>query len=136
MRLFYRFSSMLTIALVGVFITVGLFSTVTLAATFDPLEAACERTPESAICKEKEATKGESFLSGENGVLMNVVNLFSLVVAVASVIIITVSGITMSLSSGDSAKVQSSRDAIIYSVVGLAVVALSRAIVIFVINRV
>ncbi|HMT56096.1 MAG TPA: hypothetical protein PKD20_04435, partial [Candidatus Saccharibacteria bacterium] len=65
----------------------------------------------------------------------NVANLLSAAVGVAAVIVIIVAGVNMTMSQGDSGKVKASRDAIIYAAVGLVVVALSRTIVYFVVNR-
>jgi hypothetical protein len=102
---------------------------------FDPLAKTCEQAPNSAICKEKAATEGENPLSGEDSVLMKIIDILSLATAVIAIIVIVVAGITMTLSAGDSTKIQASRNAVIYALVGLIVVASSRAIVIFVVNR-
>jgi len=136
---------------------VGLVGSMTLissrSSAFDPLQGSCDaflefdsdgtatrvKDPNAAIpatCSELLSTQNEDPVVGSNGVLTKVTNLVSVAVAVASVIIIIVSGITMTLSSGDPSKVKSSRDAIIYAVVGIVVVAVARTIVLFVFNRV
>jgi len=106
-----------------------------VAAQFDPLETICEDTPSATVCQER-VDPGTDPVSGDDGILMRVINIMAMIVAVISVIIIIIAGITMTLSAGDSNKVASSRNAIIYALVGLAVIAVSRSIVIFVINRV
>jgi len=124
---------------VGVFGLIGFAALVgpTVSAQFDPLEKTCAQpgAADSTICKEKAATAGEDPLAGEDSTLMKITNLLSLATSVIAVIVIIVAGFTMTLSSGDTAKISSSRNAIIYAAVGLIVVALSRAIIIFVINR-
>ncbi len=117
-------------------VTGGIFATgVThVSAQFDPLESVCTGdNSESVACNENELGQGE-----ENPITtttQNVVNILSLAMAVIAVVIIVVAGITMTLSQGDSGKIKSSRDAIIYAAVGLIVAALSRAIVFFIVNR-
>ncbi len=124
---------------IGVLMLISFGVTATQAASdgsFDPLGTTCLEAPESTICKERDATLQKNPVTGDDGVLTKIVNLVAVAVSIISVIIIIIAGITMSLSAGDSNKVQSSRNAIIYALVGLVVVALSRAAVVFVINRV
>ncbi len=66
---------------------------------------------------------------------MTVADVLAIVAGIIAVIVMIVAGITMTLSSGDSAKVQSSRNAIIYTVVGVTVIVLARGVVIFVVNQ-
>ena len=120
------------------------------SAQFDPLASTCfeengdvkanlieEDGSIPAVCQEALNQQGEDNpLTGQDGTLTRVANILAVVTGVIAVIIIVVAGITMTLSNGDSGKVQSSRNAIIYATVGLVVVALARSIVIFVINRV
>lgn len=113
-----------------------IFSALSLSASaaYDPFEQVCSGSgSDSAACTEKSVGA-----SGENPVTStsnNVVNLLSLVIGATAIIIIVIAGVTMTLSQGDSGKIKSSRDAIIYAAVGLVVTALARTIVIFVINR-
>jgi len=76
--------------------------------------------------------------SAESGIV-NVakvaINILSLVVGIASVIVITISGFRFITSSGDSQQVQGARNGIIYAIVGLVVVILAQTIVAFVLNK-
>lgn len=106
------------------------------AQPFDPLEQACLESNSSSAVVCNESIRGQD--AADNPVTStaeSVVNILSIAVGVISVIVIVVAGITMALSQGDAGKVKTSRDAIIYASVGLIVTALSRSIVIFVINR-
>lgn len=120
----------------GIFlVSLGLFSIAVPASAFDPLEQACLENPQAVACVENNRPQDAP---GENPItetVNNVVSILSIAVGVISVIIIAIAGITMAMSQGDSGKIKSSRDAIIYASVGLVVVAISRLIIIFIINR-
>lgn len=68
--------------------------------------------------------------------IQTVVNLLSIIVGVAAIIMIIVGGLKYILSSGDSGNVNSAKNTILYAVIGLVVVLLAQVIVRFVINRV
>ena len=63
------------------------------------------------------------------------INLFSVIVGVAAVIMIIVAGMRYTLSGGDTTKTNSAKSTIIYALVGLVVVALSQLLVHFVLNN-
>ena len=106
-------------------------------AQLQSLDKICADNPAASVCEEiNQVDSSDNPITGDSGVVPRVVDILSLAVAVISVIIIIVAGITMTVSSGDAGKVKSSRDAIIYAVVGIVVVALARPIIIFVVNRI
>ena len=107
------------------------------SAQFDPLEQTCDGVTTSEICNERVTDPdAENPLTSSDGTLNRVANLLALVSAVIAVIIIVIAGITMTVSSGDSTKIQNSRNAIIYAVVGLVVIALARGIIALIVNLV
>jgi hypothetical protein len=63
------------------------------------------------------------------------INIISLIVGVASVIVIIIAGFRFIISGGDSQAIASSRNTIIYAVVGLIIVVFAQVIVAFVLNR-
>lgn len=69
-------------------------------------------------------------------VVAKVVNIFSLVVGIAAVIMIMVGGFKYVTSQGDSGNVSGAKNTILYAIIGLVVVALAQTIVHFVINRI
>jgi cytochrome bd-type quinol oxidase subunit 2 len=71
-----------------------------------------------------------------NGLIKLVINMFSLVVGVVSVIMIIVGGLMYITSAGDSGKVQTAKNTILYAIIGLVIVALSQFIVRFVLTKV
>lgn len=77
--------------------------------------------------------------SGANDSVNNAVklglNLFSAIVGIISVVMIIMGGIRYITSGGDSGKVTSAQNTVLYAVIGLVVVALAQIIVKFVLNR-
>ncbi|HSX05971.1 MAG TPA: pilin [Candidatus Saccharimonadales bacterium] len=71
-----------------------------------------------------------------NSIITTVINIFSLVVGVVSVIMIIVGGFRYITSGGESSNISSAKNTIIYALIGLVVVALAQFIVQFVLNRV
>jgi len=71
-----------------------------------------------------------------NRIIETVINIFSLVVGVVSVIMIIIGGFRYITSGGESAGTQSAKNTILFAIVGLVVVALSQVIVRFVLGRV
>ncbi len=64
-----------------------------------------------------------------------IVNIFSIVVGATAVIMIIYGGFRYITSGGDSNKVGSAKNALIYAIVGLIIVALAQVIVHFVLNE-
>jgi hypothetical protein len=70
-----------------------------------------------------------------NGIIKTVITIFSLVVGVASVIMIILGGFKYITSGGDSGNVTGAKNTIMYAIIGLVVVALAQVIVRFVLNK-
>lgn len=68
--------------------------------------------------------------------IKNVINILSIIVGIAAVIMIIIGGLQYILSGGDSQKTGTAKNTILYAVIGLAIVAVSQVLVNFVINRV
>jgi hypothetical protein len=71
-----------------------------------------------------------------NTLITDVINIFSAIVGVISVIMIIFGGFQYITSGGDSGKVGTAKTTIIYAIVGLIVVAFAQFIVQFVLNKV
>jgi predicted cobalt transporter CbtA len=65
-----------------------------------------------------------------------VINIMSIVIGFAAVIMIMVGGFKYIISSGDSANINSAKNTILYALIGLVVVALAQVIVHFVLSKV
>lgn len=71
-----------------------------------------------------------------NDLISDIINIFSLIVGVVSVIMIIIGGFRYITSGGDSTNVSSAKNTILYAIVGLIIVALAQTIVRFILGRV
>ena len=101
------------------------------------LNPLCDRAGgSSSVCRENNATRNES--SNNNrllGVAGTVLEIFSYVLGVTAVIVLIIGSVKFVTSAGDSAKVSSARNTVIYALVGVVVALLAQAIVLFVLDR-
>lgn len=81
-------------------------------------------------------TAGQAADTAVNNTVATVVNIFSFVVGVAAVVMVMFGGFRYITAGGDSGKINSAQQTIIYAIVGLVVVALAQIIVRFVLTRV
>ena len=109
------------------------------SAEFNTFEDACTSansngalTPD--ICQEG-AGSGNP-IAGDQGILTKAANIIAVITGIAAVIVIIIEGMTMTLSSGDSSKIRTSRDAIIYASIGLVVVGLARTLVVYLVGHI
>lgn len=70
-----------------------------------------------------------------NNMITTVVNIFSAIVGIIAVIMIVYGGLRYITSGGESGKVTSAKNTIIYAIIGLIVVALAQFIVKFVLDK-
>ena len=94
---------------------------------------ACNGNTSSAVCSNRVTTDP---LTGPNGVIGKVTRDVALFAGVAAVIIMIIGGFMYVLSNGDSGKVSTAKDTVLYTAVGLVVIALGQTIIIFVIDRI
>jgi hypothetical protein len=71
-----------------------------------------------------------------NNILRTVIRLFSIVVGVASVVMIIIGGLKYITSGGDSGNVSGAKNTILYAIIGIVVVALAQFIVRFVLTQI
>lgn len=71
-----------------------------------------------------------------NAIILLIVNIFSLIVGVVSVIMIIIGGLRYITSGGDTGNVTSAKNTILYAIIGLVIVALAQFVVRFVLGRV
>jgi len=112
---------------------------VPVSAEFNALQGSCDAAGTNSVARPdicQEGPGGANPIAGEQGVLTKAANIIAIITGIAAVFVIIVAGMTMTLSSGDSSKIRTSRDAIIYASIGLVVVGLARTIVVFLVGRV
>lgn len=72
---------------------------------------------------------------GVNRIVKTAITLLSIVVGIAAVVMVIISGLKYITSGGDTQKVAGAKSALIYAIVGLAIVALAQVIVHFVLGK-
>ena len=85
----------------------------------------------SSVCQQN----SQDPFTGSNSALLTIANILAWAGGVIAVIMIIFAGFTYVTSSGDDSKVKSAKNIILYAVVGLIVIVVSRIIVAFVIDR-
>lgn len=70
-----------------------------------------------------------------NTLITKIVNIFSVIVGLIAVLMIIFGGFRYITSGGDSTKVNSAKNTILYAIIGLIIVALAQVIVKFVLNK-
>lgn len=70
--------------------------------------------------------------SDKEGILIKAANLLTLLVGVASVIMIIIGGILYALSSGDSARINTAKNTVLFAIIGMVVAVLAQALIRFV----
>lgn len=124
-----------TLALAVVPMALALPANVSAQATAnigDNLKCGSNLDTSGASCK-KDVTTGTQ---GVNKIVTDIINIFSVIVGIVSVIMIIYGGFRYVTSGGDSGNVSSAKNTIIYAIIGLVVVALAQFIVQFVLDKV
>ncbi len=120
-----RFKSYLLI--LGLVSVVGSAALAAPVAAVNVFDGACKGNGKTEVCK----AKSDSI----NPVIRTVINTLLFVIGTLSVIMIIVGGIKYVTSDGDSSRITSAKNTILYSVVGLIVALLAFAIVSFVVDQ-
>jgi hypothetical protein len=109
------------------------FAAVPTAAAFTLFGDACQGNEGATVCQD--ARRTDNPLYGPGSAAQLVVNILSIIIGIAAVIIIIVAGIQYMLSTGDPTKVNNAKNAILYAAVGLVIAVAARSIIVFVLNK-
>lgn len=101
-------------------------------ATAVDLFGICAGRTDAAAC----GASGQDNISGNDGILIRVSGIISVIAGIAAVIAIMISGFMFITAAGDSSKVSSARSTLTYAIVGLFVIALTRTIIVFVVSKI
>lgn len=108
---------------VTVFAQADIQSGLCAGTSLDPTQTTCQPADQAAANQKIK------------DIITVVINLFSLIVGVISVIMIIIGGLKYITSSGDSGNVTGAKNTILYAIIGLVVVALAQVIVRFVLAK-
>jgi hypothetical protein len=105
------------------------------ASAFNPERNVCgSAVSNTPICVG--ANNDVNPIAGPHGVIAKVVDLLSIVIGVIAVFAIIVAGLTYVLSGGEGQKINTAKNMLIFTIVGIIVVAAAQILVIFVIDRI
>lgn len=97
-------------------------------------------TPKQAVCgalgSDANCTTDPAGSVNLNNLVRAIINVLSVLIGVVAVIMIMVSGYKYITAGGDSNKVTSAKNTLIYAIIGLVVSALAQVIVVFVLHQV
>jgi hypothetical protein len=112
----------------------GVAAPVSAQATGNPIQdnLKCGTTLSTSQTSGCDVTGGTT---GVNKLITDIVNIFSVIVGIVSVIMIIYGGFRYVTSGGDSGNVSNAKNTIIYAIIGLVVVALAQFIVQFVLDK-
>lgn len=100
-------------------------------ASTDAAKAAACQGAGGTVNEGKCTTAGPSL----DGIIANVVNILSILVGIAAVVMIIVGGFKYITSNGDTGNINSAKQTIVYAVIGLVIVAFAQFMVQFVIKE-
>jgi cytochrome bd-type quinol oxidase subunit 2 len=122
----------LSLAALATLLAPGLAFTAPAFAVTDLQNNLCSGTNLDLTGTKTNCGTGAGATSSLNTLLTQIVNIFSAVVGVVAVVMIIVGGLRYITSGGDSGKVGTAKNTLIYAIIGLVVVALAQVIVHFV----
>lgn len=109
------------------------------AQTTDVFEDICRTNPEAEVCRDKRASDDDTPTNnaafGPNGLLTRAAQIVTLIVGIASVVMVMIGGVKYAISGGDPAKTSTAKSAVIYAMVGLFIALMAQSIIIFVLRR-
>jgi hypothetical protein len=124
-----------------ILVSLCIFSSPALVQAIDLFGPTCnDSTKEAAACKDRvkrDPVTNEPLnpLTGPDGLIVNITDIVAFVAGAAAVILIVVGGIRYMTASGDAGKITSARNTILNAFIGLIIIALARALVVFIVKK-
>ncbi len=122
--------------------TLILFGLVAVPATAfaqtDVLNPVCKNTDpfnQPAVCQDNAAGTGQDPLFGPTGILTKVAQILTMILGIISVFVLTIAGLRIVASNGDTNTVSTMQKAIIAAAAGLLLAGISQAIVTLVLSK-
>lgn len=102
----------------------------------------CGKAKDATVCNKKE-TNGSDPVTGNGGVLVHITNILAFLGGAAAIIVILVSALRFAMSGSDistnsrtDTDVENARHTLVNALIGLAVIALARQIILFVLGKI
>lgn len=108
-----------------------------IAADVNPQTGICYGAANLQIKENPDGTcpSGTDQTKKINGIIADIINVFTVIIGIAAVIMIIIGGFHYITSGGSDEKVKKAKNTILYAIIGLVVVALAQIIVKFVLNK-
>jgi hypothetical protein len=119
----------LTLISLGILPAILLSSAVALA--FNPLDQACQKTPESPTCKsaQDQNASGTDPIAGKGGVINKAANIVALVTVIAAIIMMLLGAFFYVTANGNSENAAKAKARILSALIGLVIIASAWALV-------
>lgn len=123
-----------TLLLLALSLTLSLplfFRPLPAAADFsgDPLEQACQNTPNDTTCQQSANTGTNDPLAGKDGIVNKVANILAVIGGIIAVVYIIIAGISYITSGGDAQRVTAAKGRLISGIIGLLIIAFAWVLV-------
>lgn len=105
------------------------------ALALDIIGDECTKAGNPDLCADKSTGTSGNPLLGADGIITTAIRLLSILVGVAAVVAIIISGIKFMTSAGDASSASSARRALLYAVIALATAVSAQGIVTFVLSK-
>jgi hypothetical protein len=105
----------------------------TSAGAVNVFQACGSKVPNGAdVCQEESSNNGKNPIINALKVALEIL---SIIVGLAAVVMIILGGIKLTMSGGDPGAIKSGRDTVIYALAGVVFVLFAQTIVVFVLNK-
>lgn len=103
------------------------------ADLYNGVDCSQTKVSESAVCKDK--NPGSNPIAGSDGLLLKITKIIATIAGMAAIILIIIGGLRYVTSGGDPESARKARNTILNALIGLVVIAISAALITFVVNR-
>lgn len=133
MRLIVKFFLVVALTFLSLFIFTG-----QSFAETKLFKDVCPTNPPSPVCEDAKnttASNQDNPLSGPNGVIQTAANIVAMITGILAVVMIVISGLMFATAGGNQERTTKARTMLIYSVIGLVIVASAWTVITFVNNN-
>lgn len=139
MSIYKKITSLLaTLLTTGVLVLapVALAQDTQVTNIFDDACLSSPKTAASAVCKNETKNRNTNPWTGPDGVLLKAARIISIAVGVASIIMIMIGGFKYVTSNGEASSIESAKNIILFSIIGVVIALLSQTLISFVFSRI
>ena len=113
----------------------GVLNLQTVGAQANIKGSLCKGAEDLSVGGPKTCEKPEGNETTLNELIKDIINIFSVIVGIIAVVMIIYGGLKFITSGGDSGRLTSAKQTILYAIIGLIIVALAQFIVRFILSK-